>query len=240
MACRHYCKVSGCAEVRDSGYGSGCARRIFNNSIYSGGSALNSVAMCQRCENFPFYTGPCPDVNGCYCDSNCCENTTSSCSCNCNCQNNCNCCNCEIEEPVVPCCCGCCNISTPAYGLFTANEPLNVAAGGIIPLVSTVNYPDAFVVSNGTIVFRKQGTFLATYTVRIPSGGTANTTIDLNVNGVPQIPAEVTVSGPGVYSAQTIFTVTDGSMLTLTSSNALNLIGATTSPIFTLSLVEIQ
>ena len=128
------------------------------------------------------------------------------------------------------------------YGLFSAMLPMAVTANGIIPLVnnSCVNAAD-FPVNSGLITVEESGTYLATYTVRVPEGSELDSTITLNVNDASQSSAIAEVGGeaPSSVTAQAIFDVNDRATVTLRSSEAINLTDTSPQPLFTLSLVKL-
>ena len=192
----------------------GCGRRDCNNRY----GCLNCLGGYDRCwPNYPYYEGPCPDRNGCY-------------------------------EPVkggygdgnggsiTP-------EKRGKYGVFTAMLPMAVAPNGIIPLVNTncMNIAGDFAVNSGLITVEEAGTYLATYTVRVPEGQTVASNITLNVNDASQSSAitEVGGDGPVSFTAQAICDVCERSTIALRSSEAINITDPSAQPLVTLSLVKI-
>ena len=118
-----------------------------------------------------------------------------------------------------------------------------VNANGIIPLNnnSCVN-SSGFPVNSGLITVEESGTYLATYTVRVPEGAELASTITLNVNDACQSSAIAEVGGtaPASATAQAIFDVSDRATLAMRSSEAINITDTSTQPLFTLSLVKLD
>ena len=199
-------------------------------------------------ENFPYYTGPCPDAEGCYgwrrcrrwedCDDE--QETENECECHCHCE-------CEQDDPCErprrrrrrcrrgPCC-----------GMFVAYLPVAVGPNGIIPLV--FNRPcrdDSFEVNSGMVTLERAGTYLATYTVRVPETAALDTTITLNVDNASQAPAVTQVvteagAATSAYTAQAVFTADEGDTVTLRTSEAINVTDTAVPPLFTLSLTRLD
>ena len=191
----------------------GCGSRRHSNNGYG------CLDCCRRWENYPYYSGPCPDANGCYCYDR--DDAPDRC-------NRRECCDRR----------GRCD-----FGLFSAMLPMAVTANGIIPLVnnSCVNAAD-FPVNSGLISVEESGTYLATYTVRVPEGAALDSTITLNVNDASQSSAIAQVGGeaPGGVTAQAIFDVNERATVTLRSSEAINITDTSAQPLFTLSLVKLN
>lgn len=191
----------------------GCGSRRNSNNGYG---CLDSVGGRCRWENFPYYGGPCPDAEGCYR----CDDRDDECDRGCRRRRR----NCD-------------------FGLFSAMLPMAVTANGIIPLVnnSCVNAGD-FPVNSGLITVEETGTYLATYTVRVPEGAELASTITLNVNDASQSTAIAEVGGaaPATTTAQAIFDVNDRATVTLRSSEAINITDTSAQPLFTLSLVKLN
>lgn len=198
----------------------GCSGRNDRNSNRSYG-CLNSLESRYRWDNYPYYGGPCPDVNGAVNDIDSA---------------------CDREERHGrrrgrrgrrDC-----------FGLFSAMLPMAVAANGIVPLVGNCGCPvgDGFNVNSGLVTVKEEGTYLATYTVRLPEGADVNSTITLNVNDASQSSAitQVGGAGPGCFTAQAIFDAGDDSTVTLRSSEAINITEPSAQPLFTLSLVKLE
>ena len=198
----------------------GCSGRNDRNSNRSYG-CLNSLESRYRWDNYPYYGGPCPDANGAVNDIDSA---------------------CDREERHGrrrgrrgrrDC-----------FGLFSAMLPMAVAANGIVPLVGNCGCPvgDGFNVNSGLVTVKEEGTYLATYTVRLPEGADVNSTITLNVNDASQSSAitQVGGAGPGCFTAQAIFDAGDDSTVTLRSSEAINITEPSAQPLFTLSLVKLE
>lgn len=184
-------------------YRCGCGQRRNSNNF----GCLGSVGSNRCWNNYPYYSGPCPDANGCYPYPD--EQKRGRCD----------------------------------FGLFSAMLPMAVTANGVIPLVnnSCVNAAD-FPVNSGLITVDESGTYLATYTVRVPEGSQMASTITLNVNDASQSSAIAEVGGtaPSSATAQAIFDVSDRATVTLRSSEAINITDTSPQPLFTLSLVKLD
>lgn len=190
----------------------GCGSRRNSNNGYG---CLNSVGGRYRWEDYPYYPGPCPDVNGCYDDG---EDEAREC---------------RRHRRRRHC----------DYGLFMAMLPMAVTANGIIPLTNNNCVIDnGFPVNSGLISIEESGTYLATYTVRVPEGAALDSTITLNVNDASQSSAIAEVGGtaPSATSAQAIFDVNERATLTLRSSDAINITDTSAQPLVTLSLVKLD
>lgn len=180
----------------------GCGRRAGNNAI----GCLNSVG--GRWNNFPYYNGPCPDIDG---DDGCAGTRERCC-----------------------------------YGLFTASQPVAAAANGIIPLARSLCSGGDFQVNSGMITLRRAGTYLAIYTVRVPAGTELATTATLNVNDAVQSSGIAVIDTGGAAdvtsatTAQTIINAERGDTVTLRTSEAVNVTGTSTQPMFTLALVKLD
>ena len=121
--------------------------------------------------------------------------------------------------------------------------PMAVTANGIIPLTNNNCVIDnGFPVNSGLISIEESGTYLATYTVRVPEGAALDSTITLNVNDASQSSAIAEVGGtaPSATSAQAIFDVNERATLTLRSSDAINITDTSAQPLVTLSLVKLD
>jgi hypothetical protein len=193
-----------------------CGRRDSNNRY----GCLNSLSENRRCwDNYPFYSGPCPDRDGNY------ESVRGG-----------------YDG------CGQYDFGTASerrskHGIFSAMLPMAVAPNGIIPLANSSCYcPNGdFSVNCGLITVEKAGTYLATYTVRVPEGQTLASNITLNVNDACQSTAitEVGGAGPVSFTAQAICDMCERSTVALRSSEAINLTDPSIQPLVTLSLVQI-
>ena len=190
----------------------GCGRRNSNNNY----GCLNCVGGRGRWDNYPFYDDMCPDANGDY------ERDRDD----------------ERHRRR-----RCRRRRSGEFGIFTAMLPLAVAANGIIPLVNGNCFCSSggFPVNSGLITIEEEGTYLATYTVRVPEGQTLTTTLTLNVNDASQSSAitEVGGEGPVAFTAQAIFDVSDCATLSLRSSEAINITETSSQPLVTLSLVKL-
>ena len=194
-----------------------CGRRDSNNRY----GCLNCLGESRRCwDNFPYYYGPCPDRNGNY------EAVRSG-----------------YDDEYRRCDGGSLRDRETKYGLFTAMLPMAVAPNGIIPLVNgNCMCPGGdFAVNCGMITVEKAGTYLATYTVRVPEGQEITSNITLNVNDACQTSAitEVGGQGPASFTAQAICDMCERSTIALRSSEAINLTEPSVQPLVTLSLVKI-
>ncbi len=191
----------------------GCGSRRNSNSY----GCLGSVNDRWRWDNYPYYGGPCPDVNGDY-DGDCEDREDRGCRRRCRRK-------------------GCC-------GLFTAMLPMAVIANGIIPLGVTgcLNGKEDFAINSGLITVKREGTYLATYTVRAPEGAALDTTVTLNVNDASQSAAISDVGGtaPFSYTAQAVFEADAGDTVTLRSSEAISITESAAQPLFTLSLMKLD
>ena len=96
--------------------------------------------------------------------------------------------------------------------------------------------------NSGLITVEEEGTYLATYTVRVPEGQALESTFTLNVNDASQSSAVVQAGGEGPtgFTGQAIFDVRDRSTVTLRSSDAINLSQTATQPLVTLTLVRLD
>lgn len=194
-----------------------CGRRDSNNRY----GCLNCLSEYRRCwDNYPYYNGPCPDRNGNY----------------------------ESVRGGYDDGCGSYDGGKSAerrskHGIFSAMLPMAVAPNGIIPLVSSNCFCPGgdFAVNSGLITVEEAGTYLATYTVRVPEGQTLTSNITLNVNDASQSTAitEVGGEGPASFTAQAICEMCGRSTVSLRSSEAINLTDPSVQPLVTLSLMQI-
>ena len=195
----------------------GCGSRRNSNNGYGCLNNLNG----RRCwDNWPYYPGPCPDADGVYdCDAPAVEKSRGEADCCCRRKPRCD------------------------FGLFSAMLPMAVTANGIIPLAkNNCAGVNDFRVNSGLISVEESGTYLATYTVRVPEGAALDSTITLNVNDACQSAAIAEVGGaaPVSTSAQAIFDVSERATVTLRSSEAINITESSAQPLFTLSLVKLD
>jgi len=194
-----------------------CGRRDSNNRY----GCLSCLGGNRRCwDNYPYYNGPCPDRDGNY----------------------------ETLRGGYDGDCGRCDGGgrrdrDAKYGIFTAMLPMAVAPNGIIPLVNGSGLCQCgdFAVNCGLITVEEAGTYLATYTVRVPEGQTLASNITLNVNDASQTSAITAVGGegPASFTAQAICDVCERSTIALRSSEAINITDPSVQPLVTLSLVKI-
>ena len=200
-----------------------CGRRDSNNRY----GCLNCLSENRRCwDNYPYYNGPCPDRNGHY------ESVRGSYDDGCG-----------SYDCGRPCDGGKSSERRSKYGIFSAMLPMAVAPNGIIPLVNSNCFCPCgdFAVNSGLITVEEAGTYLATYTVRVPEGQTMTSNITLNVNNASQSTAitEVGGEGPASFTAQAICEMCERSTVSLRSSEAINLTNPSVQPLVTLSLVRI-
>ena len=177
-----------------------------------------------RWDNYPYYGGGCPDVNGVY-EDDCCGGE-------------------QVELRAAQargCCCGRRRRCGDVYGIFTAGVPMAVAANGIIPLAESSGCGRDFCVNNGVITLEDPGVYLAIYTALAPEGTTVNSTITLNVNEISQ-PSAITVIGAntGSVTGQAIFSVSEGATVSLRTSEELSSTTPSLQPAFTLTLTQIR
>ncbi len=200
----------------------GCSGRRNPNNYYG---CLDSIGGrngwdCGPCYGGPYYSGPCPDSDGRYCGG---EDRRQEWDDGCRRRRRCR---------------------GGRCGVFTAMLPVAVAANGVIPLVNSrcIGDADDFKVNSGMVTIEEEGTYLATYTVRVPEGQALDSTVTLNVNDASQASAvsEVGGEGPSSFTAQAIFDVSDRASLTLRSSGAINLTETSAQPLVTLSLVRLN
>ena len=209
--------------------GCGCSRRGGRYSNTYG--CLNSVGGRYRWENYPYYNGPCPDVEGDYDDDRDDDRDDNR----------------DDRD----------NgrrggrkqrRNGDNFGIFSAMLPIAVAANGIIPLANTgcLGHKNGFPVNSGLITIKEEGTYLATYTVRIPPDTSVDTTITLNVNDASQTSAIAIIDTDGEsdhtfsVTAQAIFEADRGDTVTLRSSDSININDTSVQPLFTLSLVQLD
>lgn len=172
----------------------------------------------RRCwDNFPIYNGPCPNADGEYdCD--------------------------DAPEKDRDCCCRR-RDQGAGFGMFSAMMPVAVAANGIIPLTRLNGAcGGAFPVNSGLITIDERGTYLATYTVRVPEGADIASTITLNVDDASQSTAIAEIGGtaPVSSTAQAIFEVGDRATVALRSAEPINVTERSSQPLFTLTLVKLD
>lgn len=162
-----------------------CGRRDSNNRY----GCLNSLSENRRCwDNYPYYNGPCPDRNGNY------ESVRGSYGDGCGSYDGGR--PCDGGRPYDG---GRPSERRSKYGIFSAMLPMAVAPNGIIPLVNNNCFCPCgdFAVNSGMITVEEAGTYLATYTVRVPEGQAMASTFTLNVNDASQSSAVVEAGGEG-------------------------------------------
>ena len=141
----------------------GCGNCRNSNSAYG---CLNCLGARRRWENYPYYDGPCPDAEGAYACDREEENDDRERGSRRRSRR------CRENE----------------FGIFSAMLPMAVAANGITPLVNNNCFGagEGFPVNSGLVTIEQPGTYLATYTVRVPEGQTVDSTLTLNVNDASQ------------------------------------------------------
>ena len=191
------------------------------------------MRMARGCwSNYPYYTGPCADADGCYGRD---RDDDRRCDCD---QDDGDRCECRRRRR--------CRRRGMCSGMFTACLPVAVSANGIVPLC--VNNPCrdySFNVNSGLITLENPGTYLASYKVLVPENPALDTMISLNVDGASQSAATtqvITEGGPATssYSGQAIFEAGEGASLSLRTSEAINVTDPAAQPMFTLSLVQLD
>ena len=193
--------------------------------------------------NFPYYTGPCPNGDGCYCAEQ--EEETDNDTCCERCERCDRCDRCDRCRRCKPCCQEKrCRWHRHCCGMFMAFMPMAIGPNGIVPLC--VNNPcreSDFSVNSGLITLEKAGTYMATYNVKVPETAALDTTITLNVDGASQSTATTLVSTAAGdttsnFSGQAIFEAAEGATVSLRSSEAISVTDPASQPMFTLSLVQ--
>ena len=200
----------------------GCSSRRNSNNGYG---CLSCVGGRYRWENYPYYTGPCPDADGGY-----------ECDCECECDRD------DGDREERRCRGRRRRRDRGCFGLFTAMLPMAIAANGIVPLVGgNCLSAEGFNVNCGLITVEEAGTYLATYTVRLPAEAAVESTFSLNVNDAAQASAIVEAggTGPASYTGQAMFEVCDRATVVLRSSDAINITSPSTQPLVTLSMVKL-
>lgn len=191
------------------------------------------AADSQYYQNYPFYTGPCGPV------------LCSGCGCNklnryrflCGCGGSENHCSAPVSESASQLC------GTSA--LFHCSAPLNVDAGGEIPLDAAVVNRNYFDTVDGGIRIRKPGTYMAIYSMHVPAMQAVSTRTYLNLNGdiledsIQDISTAVGCT-TGTTAVHLIFHALPNSLLHLVSTEELNLSCAGEAPnLFRLTLVKL-
>lgn len=152
----------------------------------------------------------------------------------CECTDNCGC------ECMNPCLC-----REPVYGFFTQVGTLDVNAGGVIPFNggSTV---EGIWKDGGELTLETPGVYMVTLSADIPENVTLYTELDVRVNGVTNpggrliLDKEYTDT-PLMANTQTVITVNEGAVVTVTSSEGIAFSTSSASqPIVTLSIVKLS
>ena len=185
---------------------------------------------------FPFYCGPCGPVEpDCGCNNNCTCNNHCTCNDSCVCEENCSC----GSD------CGSCICREPVYGFFTQVGTIDVNAGGMIPFNggSTV---EGIWKDGGELTLDTAGVYMVTLSADIPENVTLYTELDVRVNGVTNPGGRLVLDkdytgAPLMSNTQTVITVNEGAVLTVTSTESFAFsIGEASHPIVTLSVVKLS
>jgi len=133
---------------------------------------------------------------------------------------------------------------TNAYGFFNAVPPATVAAGGVIPLQTNLANDRYFTNNNGSILIRRAGTYLVTYTVQVPVGETLASQYYLTLNGTAvnesalNVTDNVSAEETKSYTAQVIIQASANSTLALNSSAAVSVDSTALNP-YNLTIVRL-
>ena len=131
---------------------------------------------------------------------------------------------------------------TAAYGFFNAVPPVTVNAGGVVPLQTNLAAAQYFTNNAGSILIRRAGTYLVTYTVQVPAGEAASTQYYLTLNGTAVNESALNVSDVATenetYSAQVMIQAPANSTLALNSTNAISLEATALNP-YNLTIVRL-
>lgn len=204
---------------------SGCSG---SNNCYG---ALNCVPSPYgyNCRNYPYYTGPCAPICG---DDRCRPRPPWDCD--------------RFPAPPPP-------PNPPAqdtanasqaYGFFTATPPLTISAGGVIPLSTALANAADFTNSSGSILIRRAGVYLLSYTVQVGTNNSQNTQYYLTLNGTTVNASSVSVvtddsaTETRSFTVQVIVQAGANSMLTLNSSSALSVADSALNP-YSLTVVRL-
>ena len=120
--------------------------------------------------------------------------------------------------------------------LLYTTDTLTAAAGAAIPFnASSMTGAFTFNTQNQLVILQA-GIYQATYTVNIPSGASADTTLSLRLNGIVLPSSQITVShtesdGSVTITGQAIFSAAYAATMDLYTSNALMLAGANTGDV---------
>ena len=131
------------------------------------------------------------------------------------------------------------------YGFFTQVGSLNINAGDIIPFNggSTV---EGIWKDGGALTLDTEGVYLVTLSASIPNNVALYTELDVRVNGVSTPGGTLIIdkdvaTDPLQTSTQTMITVSEGAVVTVSSSASLNLTAANAADaIVTLTLVKLS
>ena len=133
--------------------------------------------------------------------------------------------------------------STSAH--FVAESPVMTGAGDAVPLTSSVANHNYFHCTDGGILIRKPGTYMAIYSMHVPAMQAVSTRIYLTLNGnvlensIQDVSTAVGCT-TGASAAHLIFHALPNSLLRLESSEELNLTGTGETPhVFRLTLVQL-
>lgn len=210
------------------------------------------------CRNYPYYTGPCAQAS---CTDNCGNSNGCSNTCSCGSNNGCHhCChhphfwppwawedgtaqpNPNPPTPSLPPMPMPGLNPTSAYGFFTAVPPVTVAAGGAVPLQTSLANDRYFTNNNGSILIRRAGTYLVTYTVQLPAGEATASQYYLALNGTAvngsAVNAGEDTTTSESYTAQVIVQAPANSTLTLNSADAVSLDATALNP-YNLTIVRL-
>lgn len=141
--------------------------------------------------------------------------------------------------------CSSCRCCDSVFGFFTQVGALDVNAGGMIPFNggSTV---EGIWKDGGELTLDSAGVYMVTLSGAIPSNVTLYTELDVRVNGVSTpggtlVLDKDSTGSPLLANTQTVITVSEGAVVTVTSSEAISLSADNDSdPIVTLSIVKIS
>jgi len=129
-------------------------------------------------QDFPFYNGPCPP---CKCESSGCGGHRCKKHCNCgSCNHGNHCGHCNHGNHCGSC--GCHHTRCFA-AMFSADAPLDVAAGEAIPLSAMRLNPDCFELCGGCVRILKSGLYHVVWTLNVPSYQTFSGRLYLTLNG---------------------------------------------------------
>ena len=231
----------------------------------AGGCNNCNTCGCHNCNHCD-----CDNRNSCGCNSCGCDNCNScgcnTCGCNtCGCDNcgcnSCDPCDCDSCDPCgcnschnhsicsgANCCtqcshrCGC--HCRACFGVFTANGPINLSAGGTINLTCRNVNTDCFTTSFGSIRIRRAGIYFAMVTADIPVGTCVDTTLRLELGNQVLVPPELSIvthsdCDTNNFAGSTVFCARAGELLKLSTLDALTVSQTTAQPVFTLTLIQI-